>query len=516
MERNEEKTNAVGMQKEKETEYARKKRRSGVLLPIFSLPGEYGIGTLGKEAYEFVSYLAEAGMKVWQILPLLPTGYGDSPYQSVCSYALNYYFIDPETLRNDGLLSAEDLETARKNGDFEPLCGSLLCGGERIDYERLFYRRVPLLKKAFSRLPHAPEQIANGFASFLQKGEYYDFALFMALKEKFGYLPFSKWGEYAVYSEEKAAAFAKENEEEIRFWQFTQYEFLREWNALHAFAHEKGIEIFGDMPIYVSGDSVEMWKYGKLLFETDENGLQTQKAGVPPDAFSADGQLWGNPVYRWEDMKKDGYSWWKDRIGKAFDLYDIVRIDHFRAFDRYYSIDAAATSAREGRWLDGPKEALFDGMHSLEIVAEDLGLIDDGVLRLMKHVGYPGMRVLEFAFDGNAENTNKPSNSPVNSVTYTGTHDNIRKNCPSGNVRALLRISPRNAKRRGLNRRRKRRRNIAPTRCGWRLLHRRFFALFRCRIFSLSAKDRGSILRLRFPRKTGVTDFPASRFSLRR
>lgn len=425
MERNEEKTNAVGMQKEKETEYARKKRRSGVLLPIFSLPGEYGIGTLGKEAYEFVSYLAEAGVKVWQILPLLPTGYGDSPYQSVCSYALNYYFIDPETLRNDGLLSAEDLETARKNGDFEPLCGSLLCGGERIDYERLFYRRVPLLKKAFSRISHAPEQIANGFASFLQKGEYYDFALFMALKEKFGYLPFSKWGEYAVYSEEKAAAFAKENEEEIRFWQFTQYEFLREWNALHAFAHEKGIEIFGDMPIYVSGDSVEMWKYGKLLFETDENGLQTQKAGVPPDAFSADGQLWGNPVYRWEDMKKDGYSWWKDRIGKAFDLYDMVRIDHFRAFDRYYSIDAAATSAREGRWLDGPKEALFDGMHSLEIVAEDLGLIDDGVLRLMKNVGYPGMRVLEFAFDGNAENTNKPSNSPVNSVTYTGTHDNM-------------------------------------------------------------------------------------------
>ena len=178
------------------------------------------------------------------------------------------------------------------------------------------------------------------------------------------------------------------------------------------------------MPIYVSGDSVEMWKYGKILFETDENGAQTLKAGVPPDAFSADGQLWGNPVYRWREMKKDGYLWWKQRIDKAFELLDIVRIDHFRAFDRYYVTEADATTAREGRWEDGPKEELFHRLPDLPIVAEDLGVIDEGVLRLMKNTGYPGMRVLEFAFDGAEDNTNKPSNSPVNSVTYTGTHDN--------------------------------------------------------------------------------------------
>ncbi|MGN1052542.1 MAG: 4-alpha-glucanotransferase, partial [Candidatus Scatosoma sp.] len=189
-------------------------------------------------------------------------------------------------------------------------------------------------------------------------------------------------------------------------------------------AKERGVEIFGDMPIYVSSDSVEMWKYGKILFETDGNGRQTLKAGVPPDAFSSDGQLWGNPVYRWQDMKKDGYAWWRERIEKAFELLDIVRIDHFRAFDRYYVVEAGATTAREGRWEEGPKEELFAGMLDLPVVAEDLGVIDEGVLRLMKNAGYPGMRVLQFAFDGGADNTNKPSNSPENSVTYTGTHDN--------------------------------------------------------------------------------------------
>ncbi|MDD6995543.1 MAG: 4-alpha-glucanotransferase [Candidatus Borkfalkiaceae bacterium] len=396
-----------------------KRRRSGVLLPIFSLPGEYGIGSIGAEATRFIDYLADAGVKVWQILPLLPTGYGDSPYQSVCSYALNYYFIDLPTLQREGLLTEEELESA-KSGEER---------GGRIDYEALFFHRVPLLKRAFSRFAsqeyatHSAED-ASEFEEFKREGEYYDFALFMSLKAHFSYRPYTEWGEFSVYEESRAEQFAKEHEEEVNFWQFTQYEFLKQWKKLRAHAKERGVEIFGDMPVYVSGDSVEMWKYGKILFETDENGAQTLKAGVPPDAFSADGQLWGNPVYRWSEMKKDGYLWWKKRIIKAFTLFDLVRIDHFRAFDRYYVTDAGATTAREGRWEEGPKEELFEGLPDLPIVAEDLGVIDEGVLRLMKNTGFPGMRVLEFAFDGGEDNTNKPSNSPENSVTYTGTHDN--------------------------------------------------------------------------------------------
>lgn len=395
-----------------------KRRRCGVLLPVFSLPGDYAIGSIGAEAIHFIDYLADAGVKVWQILPLVPTGYGDSPYQSVCSYALNYYFIDLPALHAEGLLTAEELESAKSGGE-----------GGRIDYEALFYKRVPLLKKAFSRFVSQEyakrnAQDVSAFDAFRHRGEYYDFALFMALKTTFDYRPYPEWGEYSVYDESRAEQFAAAHADEINFWQFTQYEFLKQWKKLRAHAKEKGVEIFGDMPIYVSGDSVEMWKYGKILFETDENGAQTLKAGVPPDAFSADGQLWGNPVYRWSEMKKDGYLWWKQRIVKAFELLDIVRIDHFRAFDRYYVTDAGAITAREGRWEEGPKEELFESLTNLPIVAEDLGVIDEGVLRLMKNTGYPGMRVLEFAFDGAEDNINKPSNSPENSVTYTGTHDN--------------------------------------------------------------------------------------------
>lgn len=475
-----------------------KRRRSGILLPIFSLPDRYGIGTLGKTAHDFIDYLALSGVSVWQILPLLPTGYGDSPYQSVCSYAHNYYMIDLDDLVKRGLLDrAEADEYARqialrgeeklsaycdsacecsveekddaadesgiKNGAKNDVKNNVenvtkngiesgvkngvahvaeriakdVNGGEkasavdsfRIDYEYLFLTRVPLLKKAFARFNGAEyakshaKDVAD-FAAFVDGGEYYDFALFMTLKERFCHAPWTEWGEFAEYDERKTNDFAEANAEEMKFWQFTQYLFLLQWKKLRAHAAEKGIEIFGDMPIYVSSDSVEAWKYGKTLFETDERGWQTKKAGVPPDAFSADGQLWGNPVYRFDEMKADGYAWWRSRIKRTFELLDIVRIDHFRAFDRFYVVDAEAETAREGRWADGPKEALFEGLESLHIVAEDLGIIDDGVRRLMKNVGYPGMRVLEFAFDGKPENTHKPSNSPKNSVAYTGTHDN--------------------------------------------------------------------------------------------
>lgn len=403
-------------------EQAWQRRKCGVLLPVFSLPDRYGIGTIGRTAQNYAAYLSSAGVKVWQILPLLPTGYGDSPYQSVCSYALNYYLIDLAMLAEKGLFTEAELaKYAQENGYGQE--------NSRVDYEKLFHTRVPFLKKAFARFVSeeyraAHPREAERYEAFLKAGEYFDFALFMSLKTHFSFRPWQEWGEYAKYSEEKAKNFADGHTEEIRFWQFTQYEFLQQWNELRAHAKQNGVEILGDMPIYVASDSVEMWKYGKLLFETDANGNQTEKAGVPPDAFSADGQLWGNPVYRWEEMKKDGYAWWKRRIHKAFALFDIVRIDHFRGFDRYFSVPAAAHTAREGEWKNGPKAELFQDMKSLPIVAEDLGVIDDGVRRLMKDVGYPGMRVLEFAFDGSAENTNKPSNSPENSVTYTGTHDN--------------------------------------------------------------------------------------------
>lgn len=400
-----------------------KQRKCGVLLPIFSLPNRYGIGTVGHTAQKYIEYLASAGVRVWQILPLLPTSYGDSPYQSVCSYALNYYFIDLQILQREELFIESELaDYAKANGYAEE--------NSRIDYEKLFHTRVPLLKSAFLRFnseeyKSSHKEEANRFADFVERGEYYDFALFMSLKTYFSFRPWQEWGEYATYSEEKTAQFAAEHAAELAFWQFTQYEFLKQWNSLHAFAKEKGVAILGDMPIYVASDSVEMWKYGKQLFETDENGRQTEKAGVPPDAFSADGQLWGNPVYRWNEMKQNGYAWWKQRIQKAFELFDIVRIDHFRGFDRYFSVPAEAQTARAGEWKDGPKAELFENMKNLPIVAEDLGVIDEGVLRLMENVGYPGMRVLEFAFDGSADNTNKPSNSPENSITYTGTHDNL-------------------------------------------------------------------------------------------
>ena len=289
-----------------------KPRKCGVLLPIFSLPDAYGIGTIGAVAREFIGYLASAGVKVWQILPLLPTSYGDSPYQSVCSYALNYYFIDLQLLKEEGLFTQSELnDYAAEN--------AYTSDDSRIDYEKLFRTRVPLLKKAFSRFERedylaAHRAEAQNFAAFLKKGEYYDFALFMSLKTHFSYRPWQEWGEYAQFGEEKAEKFAAKHAEEIRFWQFTQYEFLKQWAQLRKCAEDFGVELLGDMPIYVSGDSVEMWKYGKSLFETDENGRQTQKAGVPPDAFSADGQLWGNPVYRWDEMKKNGYRWWKERI----------------------------------------------------------------------------------------------------------------------------------------------------------------------------------------------------------
>ncbi len=386
------------------------KRKMGVLMPVSSLPSNFGIGTLGKQAYAFVDWLEAAGMKIWQVLPLLPTGYGDSPYQAVASNALNYYFIDFDLLKEDGLLEEADYANIVWSED-----------ERRVDYGRQFTYKIGVLKKAFARFDRTKQE----WLEFLEKGEYADFALFMTLKEKFGFASWQSWVE-PFKSAEIPPLFYAEEKDALDFWQFTQFIFLKQWKALRKYANERGISIMGDMPIYLAEDSVENWKYRRQLFALDGKGDLSLRAGVPPDAFSEDGQFWGNPVYDWEKMKEDGYAWWKNRISSAFETqFDMIRIDHFRAFDRFFAIPSNAETAKEGEWLDGPKAALFEGFENAEIIAEDLGTIDEGVRTLLKDTGYPGMKVFEFAFDGDPENDYLPCNiTDNNCVVYTGTHDN--------------------------------------------------------------------------------------------
>ena len=389
------------------------KRYAGILLPITALPSPYGVGTLGAKAKEFVDFLAAAKQKVWQVLPLVPTGYGDSPYASSCAIAGSPYLIDIEDLIRQGLLTVQEAE--------EYSCADEQQTVGRVHYEALFYRRIPLLKIAFSRF----DRQTPAFEAFLADGEYADFAAFMTLKEAHGWRALSTWEEkYRVRDEQALDDFLTANADEVLFWQFTQYEFFRQWKALKGYANARGVEIMGDMPLYVSEDSAEVWARPEL-FLLNGDGAPTEVAGVPPDYFSEDGQLWGNPLYNWEKMKQDGYAWWTARLQKALSMYDIVRIDHFRGFDRFYAIPAGSVNAKIGRWCDGPKEALFEGKKDWKIIAEDLGILDEGVYRLMRHVGYPRMKVLEFAFDGNPEQEFKPSNyADDNCVVYTGTHDN--------------------------------------------------------------------------------------------
>lgn len=393
------------MQKQKQ-----RQRKAGILMPVSSLPSPCGIGTLGQNAYNFIDWLHSAGIKIWQVLPLLPTGFGDSPYQSFASDALNYYFIDFALLEKDGLL--ENADYAQVDfGDDE----------RRVDYGKQFENKVKILRKAFARF----DKNSAEWYSFLQRGTYADFALFMSLKVRFSYAPWESWDEPFQNPESAAVqSHIKEYADEILFWQFTQFLFLKQWNALKTYANEQGVQIMGDMPIYVAYDSVETWKYRKQLFVTDDGGNVSLRAGVPPDAFSEDGQFWGNPVYDWEKLKQDEYRWWTNRFAYAFSLFDIVRIDHFRAFDRFYAIPKDAQTAKEGEWQDGPKAAVFKGFENSKIIAEDLGIIDDGVRALLKQTGYPGMKVFVFAFDGNPDNEYLPDKYGENCVVYTGTHDN--------------------------------------------------------------------------------------------
>lgn len=387
------------------------KRAAGVLMHISSLPGKYGIGTLGKNAYEFVNLLAKNKIRYWQILPLVQTSFGDSPYQSVCCTSGNPYFIDPEFLKDDGLLTDEELKEAELPPD-------------EVDYAALYQTRFKLLRKAYARFDTSDKN----FRAFRFKGEYDEYAKFMTLKNAFGGKCFSEWDYDFKYNDKRLVEdFMRNNFEEYNFWLFVQYEFFKQWGELKKYANTKGVDFIGDIPLYVAYDSADVWSNPKL-FKLDAEENMTDVAGVPPDYFSEDGQLWGNPLYDWEAHKKSGYRWWINRIKKALKTYDVLRIDHFRGIDRYYDVKAGAVNAREGEWLDGPKKELFeqaeDQLGELNIIAEDLGSLDDGVIKLLSDCGFPGMKILLFAFDGDRTNPYRPENIEKNSVCYTGTHDN--------------------------------------------------------------------------------------------
>ena len=400
-------------------------RESGILMPVSSLPGPYGIGCFGKKAEKFVDFLAAAGQKIWQILPLSPTGYGDSPYQSCSAFAGNPYFIDLDALKAEGLLTVAQLKAEPWGED--PL---------NVDYGTLYTSRYKILRAAYAAWRRqcagrhgCAHYYPDAYYAFTLENEGWleDYALYMALKTANGMKSWTQWPrEYRKREPQALEAFKAENEEEIGFWKFLQYEFSIQWKKLKAYANANNVQILGDIPIYVSADSVDAW-VGGPLFELDADGGFARVAGCPPDYFAADGQLWGNPLYDWEYHRRTGYAWWISRVRHALSIYDILRIDHFRGFDTYWAIPAGETTARNGRWEQGPRMELFRALHnalgSLPIVAEDLGEMFDSVRELLAESGFPGMKVLQFAFTGE-DSVDLPHNYPRNCVAYPGTHDN--------------------------------------------------------------------------------------------
>lgn len=389
-------------------------RESGVLLPVASLPSDYGIGCFSKEAYEFVDQLKAGGQKNWQILPLGPTGYGDSPYQSFSTFAGNPYFIDLETLIKEGLLTREECDAC----DFGD-------NAEFIDYEKIYFSRFKILRKAFERF--VPDEEFETFAEE-NKAWLEDYALYMAIKNSLGGISWSQWpAELKRRVPEAMEEKKKELEEEIQFIRFQQYEFTKQWTRLKKYANDQGIRIIGDIPIYVAFDSADAWA-NPQLFQFDEECTPIAVAGCPPDAFAATGQLWGNPLYDWEYHEKTGFAWWIQRLEYCYKLYDVVRVDHFRGFDEYYAIPYGDKTAENGKWRKGPGLELFKAvkkaMGEMSIIAEDLGYLTDSVRQLVKDTGYPGMKVLQFAFDSREESDYLPHNYEHNCVVYTGTHDN--------------------------------------------------------------------------------------------
>ena len=389
-------------------------RASGVLMPVFSLPSRYGIGCFSKEAYEFVDRLSWAGQARWQVLPLGPTGYGDSPYQPFSTFAGNPYFIDLEALVEEGLLTSQECDSCQWGED-----------PRFVDYGKIYESRYPLLRKAFARF-----EADDDYREFCRHEAYWmdDYCLFRALKDSQGGKPWMEWDDELRTRDAAAIREAKEElAEEIEFFRFIQYKFQQQWKKLKSYAHKKGIRIIGDLPIYVASDSADAWANPRL-FQFDEDHRPKAIAGCPPDAFSATGQMWGNPLYDWEYHEKTGYAWWIERMKKSFELYDTVRVDHFRAFAEYYSIPCDAENASAGKWVEGPGMKLFDALEKalgpMDLIAEDLGTLDDKVFDLLDAAGYPGMKVLQFAFDSGNTNFYLPHHYKRNCVVYTGTHDN--------------------------------------------------------------------------------------------
>ncbi len=392
-------------------------RLSGILMPLFSLPSKYGIGTLGREAYRFIDFLSRSGQSYWQMLPVGPTGFGDSPYQSFSVFAGNPYFIDLDILAEWKYLSEEELEAVNFGGD------------TAVDYEKLYNTRFDILRRAAARfLKHEKQQLK--YDVFCRYNAFWldDYALFMALKDEQGGRSFELWEDGLKFRKKQAIAEARERlAAEIKNYKVYQYFFHKQWQELKKYSAKRGIKLIGDVPIYTSFDSSDVWANPEL-FELDEGLCPKCVAGVPPDAFSADGQLWGNPLYDWERMKSDNYEWWFTRFRQAFERFDMVRIDHFRGFSAYFSVPASAETAAEGAWVKGPAEDFFEVLSErlpdMPVIAEDLGVLDDGVINLLKFTGFPGMKVLQFAFDPESDSDYLPHNIDKNCVCYTGTHDN--------------------------------------------------------------------------------------------
>ena len=392
-------------------------RGSGIIMHITSLPGKYGIGTFGEEAYKFCDFLKKSDQTYWQILPLGPTSYGDSPYQSFSAFAGNPYLIDLDMLQEENLLKKEDYED--KNFGDNP---------EVVDYGLMFTEKMSVLKTSFINFS---KEIHEDFEKFKEEEKEWldDYSLFMAIKYDFNFKNWNSWDEKLKRRDKDEIEKYKDNlKEEIEYWKYLQYEFFKQWNKLKKYANENEIKIIGDVPIYVAEDSSDVWSNPKV-FLLDENTLDPIcVSGCPPDAFSEDGQLWGNPVYNWQYLYETQYEWWVKRIKQSLRLYDVLRLDHFRGFESFWAVPNGEKTARNGTWLKGPGMKLFDVLNkqfkNLKIIAEDLGFLTKETIELKEKTGFPGMKVLEFAFDGDSKNIYLPHNYKNNCVAYTGTHDN--------------------------------------------------------------------------------------------
>lgn len=397
-----------------------RERNSGVLMHISSLPGKFGIGSIGEEAYNFVDFLVKAGQKYWQILPLGHTSYGDSPYQCFSAFAGNPHFIDLDILKSEGLLKEEDYIN-ENFGDDE----------DRVNFGLIFEARNRILRIAYENFKGNSLNRYRQFKykKFKEQNEFWleDYSAYMAIKDRFNSVSWREWDEDIKNREEEALKrYREELKNEMEYYKFLQFMFFKQWEELKEYANYNGINIIGDIPIYVADDSADMWSNSNM-FKVNEDNTPKVVAGCPPDAFAATGQLWGNPIYDWDAMEKDGYKWWISRIEQSFKVYDMVRIDHFRGFESYWEVPYGDDTAINGRWVKGPGMKLFNAIRGslgdVNIIAEDLGFMTDEVINFRDETGFPGMKVLQFGFGGE-DSTDLPHNYINNSIAYTGTHDN--------------------------------------------------------------------------------------------